>query len=96
MIESALNTVNTLMKQKSIFETVGQIEGLLKTGQISEKEFKKKKERVLSLIDKLPADYKKNNSKSIREIKKYLDNMESTVSKIDSRKAFLKEMYYEK
>jgi hypothetical protein len=96
MIESALNTVNTLMKQKSIFETVGQIEGLLKTGQISEKEFKKKKERVLSLIDKLPADYKKNNSKSIREIKKYLDNIESTVSKIDSRKAFLKEMYYEK
>ena len=96
MIESALNTINTLMKQKSIFETIGQIEGLLKTGQISKKEFKKKKERILSLIDKLPADYKKNNGRSIREIKKYLDNMENTVSKIDNRKAFIKENYYEK
>ena len=60
--KSALHDVNTLMTEKSIISTIDQIEGLLKTGQINENEFKKKRERVLSLIEKLPLSYKKHNA----------------------------------
>ena len=41
-VKSALYDVNTLMTEKSIISTIDQIEGLLKTGQINENEFKKK------------------------------------------------------
>lgn len=93
-VKSALYTVNTLMTEKSIISTIDQIEGLLKTGQINGKEFKKKKERILSLIEKLPTSYKKKNNKGLKEIEEYLDNVESAVSKIDRDKALLKKRYY--
>lgn len=93
-VKSALYTVNTLMTEKSIISTIDQIEGLLKTGQINGKEFKKKKERILSLIEKLPVSYKKKNNKGLKEIEEYLDNVESAVSKMDRDKALLKKRYY--
>lgn len=93
-VKSALHDVNTLMTEKSIISTIDQIEGLLKTGQINENEFKKKKERILSLIEKLPLSYKKHNAKGIAEIKKYLEDVDSAVSKIDRDKALLKKRYY--
>lgn len=49
-VKSALHDVNTLMTEKSIISTIDQIEGLLKTGQINEKEFKKKKEKRKNII----------------------------------------------
>ena len=92
--KSALHDVNTLMTEKSIISTIDQIEGLLKTGQINENEFKKKRERILSLIEKLPLSYKKHNAKSIAEIKKYLEDVDGAVSKIERDKALLKKRYY--
>ena len=91
--KSALYDVNTLMKEKSIISTIDQIEGLLKTGQINENEFKKKRERILSLIEKLPLSYKKHNAKGIAEIKKYLEDVDGAVSKIEREKALLKKRY---
>ena len=85
--------VNTLMTEKSIISTIDQIEGLLKTGQINRKEFKKKRERILSLIEKLPLSYKKHNAKSIRKIKSYLDDVDGAVSKMERDKALLKKRY---
>ena len=93
-VKSALYTGNTLMTEKSIISTINQIEGLLKTGQINKREFKKKKERILSLIEKLPVSYKKKNNKGLRKIEEYLNNMESTVSKIDRNKVLLKKRYF--
>ena len=93
-VKSALYTGNTLMTEKSIISTINQIEGLLKTGQINKREFKKKKERILSLIEKLPVSYKKKNNKGLRKIEEYLNNVESTVSKIDRDKALLKKRYF--
>lgn len=92
-VKSALHDVNTLMTEKSIISTIDQIEGLLKTGQINGKEFKKKKERILSLIEKLPLSYKKHNAEGISEIKSYLDDVDGAVSKIERDKALLKKRY---
>lgn len=92
-VKSALHDVNTLMTEKSIISTIDQIEGLLKTGQINGKEFKKKRERILSLIEKLPLSYKKYNAKSIRKIKSYLDDVDGAVSKMERDKALLKKRY---
>lgn len=91
--KSALHDVNTLMTEKSIISTIDQIEGLLKTGQINGNEFKKKRERILSLIEKLPLSYKKYNARNIAEIKKYLEDVDSAVSKIEREKALLKKRY---
>ena len=92
-VKSALYDVNTLMTEKSIISTIDQIEGLLKTGQINENEFKKKRERILSLIEKLPLSYKKHNARNIAEIKKYLEDVDGAVSKIERDKALLKKRY---
>lgn len=92
-VKSALYAVNTLMTEKSIISTIDQIEGLLKTGKINKREFKKKKERILSLIEKLPTSYKEKNNKGLREIEEYLDSVESVVSKIDRDKTLLKKRY---
>ena len=93
-VKSTLHDVNTLMTEKSIISTIDQIEGLLKTGQINGKESKKKRERILSLIEKLPLSYKKHNAKGIRKIKSYLDDVDSAVSKIERDKALLKKRYF--
>lgn len=93
-VKSTLHNVNTLMTEKSIISTIDQIEGLLKTGQINGKEFKKKKERILSLIEKLSLSYKKHNAKGISKIKSYLDDVDGAVSKIERDKALLKKRYY--
>ena len=92
-VKSALHDVNTLMTEKSIISTIDQIEGLLKTGQINGNEFKKKRERILSLIEKFPLSYKKHNAKGIAEIKKYLEDVDGAVSKIEREKALLKKRY---
>lgn len=91
--KSALHDVNTLMTEKSIISTIDQIEGLLKTGQINKNEFKKKRERILSLIEKLPLSYKKHNARNIAEIKKYLEDVDGAVSKIERNKVLLKKRY---
>ena len=96
-IKSALSTVNTLMREKSIIETIEQIEASIKTGQINKREFKKKKERILSLIEKLPASYKEHykehNAKGLKDIEAYLDSVESTVVEMDKIKKLMKKRY---
>lgn len=92
-VKSALSTVNTLMKEKSIIETVEQIGILLNTGRINKRVFKKKKERILSLIEKLPTSYKEHNAKGLKEIEEYLYNVESKVVEIEKYRAFMKKNY---
>ena len=76
MYKSVLSMVNGAMRRQVICNNIEELEKLFESGQLEEVEFKDRKNKILSLIDKLPESDKEINAEAYTKIKKNLDNME--------------------